>query len=118
MRCGIRKQAGVEVIDATMRYNPESVALGTADCAEVPGRRHFMARFRLRFSMLSLMQTVFISAVGFAALRNASELWAGLTSTLALGLCSLAIVGSILSRGDSRSFCTGYAVFAWVQWEG
>ncbi len=64
-----------------------------------------------RISIRTLMAFVLVSAVGLAALRNATELWAQvmlMTSFLAVGV---AVLGASLMRGRERAWWLGFAVF-------
>jgi len=65
-----------------------------------------------RFSIASLMAFVLIFGVGLAALRNASELWAGMMLLVALGVVGAAVLGAIILRGRERAWWSGFALFA------
>ena len=69
---------------------------------------------RFRFSMLSLMLTVFIVAVGFAALRSAAPLWAGVATTVTLGALVFGIVGILFGQARLRVFWGGFVVCGWA----
>ena len=56
---------------------------------------------------------VVITAVGLAALRDASEIWAGIMLTLVLLILGTAVFGAIYSRGRQRAGWLGFAVFGW-----
>jgi hypothetical protein len=64
-----------------------------------------------RFSIRTLMACVLLSAVGLAALRSASRLWAGIMMMLALAAIGVAILGAALMRGRERAWWLGFAVF-------
>ena len=68
---------------------------------------------RIRFSIAGLMGVVLVSAVGFAALRNASEAWAGWMLLLTCGVLTLAVVGSLCRGPDERAGWLGFALFGW-----
>jgi hypothetical protein len=68
---------------------------------------------RPRFSIAGLMVVVLVCAVGVAALRYASEAWAGAMFTLALGVLAAAGLGAVYRRGRKRAFWLGAAVFGW-----
>ena len=59
---------------------------------------------RFRFSLVALMAAVFLVAVGFAALRGASELWtsATFTGTIIVLLVSVAATALPLLHGSSK----------------
>jgi hypothetical protein len=73
-----------------------------------------IASGRLRLTLAGLMGVVLFFALGFAALRGASELAASATFTFALALMSAAILGVVACRGRSRIACLGFAVFGWA----
>jgi hypothetical protein len=64
-----------------------------------------------RVSILGLMGCVFACAVALAALRNASELWAGITLLIALGALGTALLGVIYQQGKDRAWWLGFALF-------
>ena len=64
-----------------------------------------------RFSIRTLMAFVLVSAIGLAALRNASDLWAGMMLLLALAAVGIAVMGSVILRGCERCWCAGFAFF-------
>jgi hypothetical protein len=66
---------------------------------------------RLRFTLAQLMAVVLYVGFGFAALRNADELWASLTFTLAIITISMAFVGAFARKGRARTTWCGFAVF-------
>lgn len=69
---------------------------------------------KFRFTLLSLMVLVAFSAVGLAALVNASELWASATFTVTVSVLLVAILGIVLPRRESsRAFCAGLTVVGW-----
>ena len=54
-------------------------------------------------------------AVGFAALRNASELWASAAFTVTVAMLSAAVLGILFARSEDASvFCTGFAITGWI----
>ena len=69
---------------------------------------------RPRSSMAMMLVVVGLMAVGFAALRVSSRLWASACVSTAL----LGLVGSIAAilyrRGGTRSFWVGFALFGWA----
>jgi hypothetical protein len=66
---------------------------------------------RFRVSIASLLGLVFLLALAFAALREATVLWAQVTTSVALVAISVAILGGALLRGPARAGCLGFAVF-------
>lgn len=64
-----------------------------------------------RFSIRSLMAFIVLAAIGLAALRTASELWAAMMLLLALVSVGVSILGAVLMRGRERAWWLGFAVF-------
>jgi hypothetical protein len=57
---------------------------------------------RLRFSIAQLMAVVLLIGFGFAALRNANEVWAGVTFGLAIVTVSLGLAGACSRKEGAR----------------
>jgi hypothetical protein len=66
---------------------------------------------RLRFSIRSLVLFVVTCALGFGALRNASELVATAVSSLVLLFLATGTLGIFLQRGERRARWIGLVVF-------
>lgn len=66
----------------------------------------------LRHSIRTLTFAVAVVALGTAALRSATELWASAMFTLTLAILATAILGALFHRGN-RPFWTGFALFGW-----
>jgi hypothetical protein len=66
-----------------------------------------------RVSIAGLMILVLLVAFGFAALKNPSQLVAGLAFMLAMGMLLLALVGMAFGRGGVQIHLAGFAVFGW-----
>jgi hypothetical protein len=65
-----------------------------------------------RISIRSLIAFVVVSAVGLAALKNASEFWAVavlLTDLVAIGV---AVLGAAFSRGPKQAWWAGFALLS------
>ncbi len=67
----------------------------------------------IRFSIAGLMGIVVMAAIGLAALRNASETWAGAMLLLTCGVLALAVVGVVCCGGSERAWWLGFALFGW-----
>jgi hypothetical protein len=67
----------------------------------------------IRFPIAGLMLAVLDVAIGLAALRNASEVWAGVMFLFTCPLLCLAIVGAICRDGRRRAWRLGFALFGW-----
>jgi hypothetical protein len=68
----------------------------------------------VRFSIMGLMGVVLVAAIGLAALRNASETWAGFLLLATLGAFCVALVGAFCRGGAQRGAWIGFAVFGWI----
>jgi hypothetical protein len=66
-----------------------------------------------RLSVRTLMVLIVGAAAGLAALRDASETWAGIMLALVLMILGTAIFGAIYNRGRRRAGWLGFAVFGW-----
>jgi hypothetical protein len=69
---------------------------------------------RPRSTIAQLMACVLYAAFGFAALRNADDLWADATYTIAIISLAAALLGAIVRGGRARVSWIGYAVFGWT----
>jgi len=70
---------------------------------------------RLRFTLAQLMAVIIFIGFGFAAIRNANEIWASATYTLAVLMVSLATLGALARKGRARVMWAGFALFGWVR---
>ncbi|MDB5352859.1 MAG: hypothetical protein JWN86_4106 [Planctomycetota bacterium] len=66
-----------------------------------------------RFSIAGLMVVVLVSGVAVAALKNASDAWAGVLLLLTLLLLGISLLGILHRRGGARAFWQGFAIFGW-----
>ena len=66
---------------------------------------------RLRFSLTSLLIGVLAVAFACAAVRSASELWAGAAFTVCLSLLLFSVLAVLLLRDSIRSFWIGFSLF-------
>jgi hypothetical protein len=71
-----------------------------------------MKRFRL--SVAALMGVVLLLALGMAALRANTDIWASAMFTAAVSLFSVAIIAAMAIRGSARFTWMGMAVFGWI----
>jgi hypothetical protein len=67
----------------------------------------------IRFPISGLMGAVLVVALGLAAMRNASETWAGIIFLLTCAVLGLAIVGTICRGDGERAWWLGFAIFGW-----
>jgi hypothetical protein len=80
---------------------------------EAPAPEEGNVRRTIRFSIAGLMGIVVVAAIGLAALRNASETWAGVMLLFTFGVLLLAVVG-VVCRGEAeRAWWLGFALFGW-----
>ncbi len=70
-------------------------------------------RRSIRFSIAGLMGVVLIVAIGLAALRSASDIWAGVIFLATCSVLALSIVGVICRREAERAWWLGFAIFGW-----
>jgi len=68
-----------------------------------------MTRFRI--SLAGLMGLIAIAGVGIAALRFASETWAGVMLVVTLAFLGVAVLGVIYRREATRAWWLGFALF-------
>ena len=66
---------------------------------------------KIRISIAGLMGVVVVAALGFAALRNSSEAWAGLMLMVTCDVLMLGVVGSVCRGPDERARWLGFAFF-------
>jgi hypothetical protein len=69
---------------------------------------------RFRFTVAGLIAVILLLAIGMAALRNPTELWASAVFTAAVSLFASSAVGAMAHRGVRRFTCAGLAIFGWV----
>jgi hypothetical protein len=67
----------------------------------------------LLISLAGLMVLVIIVGIGIAALRDATETWAGIVLLLTLGLLAVSILGVLYRNGGRRAWWVGFALFGW-----
>jgi hypothetical protein len=66
---------------------------------------------RIRVSIAGLMAVVVFVAVGVAALRQASEIWAGILFALTLVMIGFAMLRAAYRTGPARASWAGFALF-------
>jgi hypothetical protein len=69
---------------------------------------------RLRFRIGTILILIIALGVGFAALRESSDIWDGGAFTLVLGALLLSILLAIHRSGKKRAFWVGFALFGWA----
>jgi hypothetical protein len=68
---------------------------------------------RLRYNITGALGAILFVAVGFAALREADELWDSWLFSLTLGLLLFAVLLAAHRTGDRRAFWIGFTLFGW-----
>src|ERR1700722_5210451 len=68
---------------------------------------------RLRYNITGALGAILFVAGGFAALREADELWDSWLFSLTLGLLLFAVLLAAHRTGDRRAFWIGFALFGW-----
>jgi hypothetical protein len=68
---------------------------------------------RFRFHIGSLLILVVLLGVGFAALREASDLWDGIVLSSAVGILLVSVLLVVHRRAERRAFWAGFALFGW-----
>ena len=69
---------------------------------------------KFRFSISALMGLVVAAAIGFAALREGSEVWASATFAATSLILLMALPLLIYSRGAMRAAWVGFTLFGWA----
>ena len=67
-----------------------------------------------RFSLAGSLWFVALLALGFAAVREASDFWVGATYLVTLGLLCASVLGAVLERGRGGAWWLGFALFGWA----
>jgi hypothetical protein len=68
---------------------------------------------KTRTTILGLMAVVLFAAIGFAALRGATNWWASSIFTMTLTGLAFAALYAEYRRGERRAFWAAFAVFGW-----
>src|SRR5271155_1533513 len=69
---------------------------------------------RIRFNIASLLGVILVLGVGFAALRESSDLWESGVFTLTLAALLISILLAIYRTESRRAFWIGFALFGWI----
>jgi len=69
---------------------------------------------RFRFHIGSLVLLVLLLGIGFAALRESSDLWESGLFTLTLGVLLISILLAVYRTESRRAFWIGFGVFGWT----
>ena len=69
---------------------------------------------RFRFTIASLLVVVLFVAVGFADLRESSDLWESGVFTLTLAALLISILLAVHRTESRRAFWIGFTLFGWI----
>jgi hypothetical protein len=69
---------------------------------------------RFRFTIANLLGLVLLLGVGFAALREATELWDSAVFSTTLGMLSVSVLLATHHADRRRAFWLGFALFGWL----
>ncbi len=69
---------------------------------------------RFRFNIASLLGIILVFGVGFAALRESSDLWESGVFTLTFAALLISILFAVHRTESRRAFWIGYALFGWT----
>ena len=69
---------------------------------------------RLRFNIANLLGVILVLGVGFAALRESSDLWESGVFTLMLAALLISILLAVHRTESRRAFWIGFALFGWI----
>jgi hypothetical protein len=67
-----------------------------------------------RFTIASLLGLVLFVAVGFAALREATELWDSAVFSTTVAVLSASVLLAVHRAEQKRAFWLGFALFGWI----
>lgn len=67
---------------------------------------------RIRFTIAALMSIILVAAIGLAALRDPSELWASAIFSLTVVGLLVSALAAIARTGAARLACLGFLLFA------
>jgi hypothetical protein len=68
---------------------------------------------KLRFNIAGLLVVILVLGVGFAALRESSDLWESGLFTAMIGILLVSVLLAIYRKGLTRAFWLGFALFGW-----
>jgi hypothetical protein len=68
---------------------------------------------RFRFHIGGLLILVVFLGIGFAALREASELWDSIVLSAASGVLLVSVLLTIHRKAEKRAFWAGFTLFGW-----
>ena len=69
---------------------------------------------KLRFNIASLLVIILVLGIGFAALRESSDLWESGIFTMTLGILLISILLAVHRSESTRAFWLGFALFGWA----
>jgi hypothetical protein len=69
---------------------------------------------KLRFNIASLVGVILVFGIGFAALRESSDLWESGVLALMIGVLLISILLAVHRTESKRAFWLGFALFGWA----
>ena len=69
---------------------------------------------RIRFTISGLMGLIVVAAIGFAGIREGTEIWASLTFTVTLLVGLMAFPCLFYTQGKTRAGWAGFVLFSWA----
>ena len=69
----------------------------------------------IRFNIASLLGVILVLGVGFAAVRESSDLWESGIFTLAIATLLISILMAVHRTESRRAFWIGFALFGWIR---
>ncbi len=69
---------------------------------------------KLRFNIGNLLVIILVLGIGFAALRESSDLWECGTFSVTVGVLFISILLAVHRTESRRAFWIGFAVFGWI----
>jgi hypothetical protein len=66
-----------------------------------------------RFNIATILGMILLFGIGFAALRESSDLWESGIFTVTLGVLLVAVLVAVHRREAKRAFWIGFALFGW-----
>ncbi len=92
------------------RHQTPAQPVLAVDEPDVTARGSFMLG-KIRFSIAWLMGVILVAGIGFAALRNPSEDWAGAMLLVTVGAVMIVAAGALCRGREERAGWLGFALF-------
>jgi hypothetical protein len=69
---------------------------------------------KFRFTISGMMGVIVVAAIGFAGIREGTEIWAGVTFAVTALILLMALPCLVYSRGAPRAAWFGFTLFGWA----